>query len=56
MSTYYFEGTARQVGAIGITHHFSAEIKAETRGEAELKLYEQWEHIHIVFCNEWKGN
>ena len=55
MNTYYFEGTARQNGAIGVTHFFNAEVKADTKEAAILKLYDQWEHIHIDTCSEWKG-
>lgn len=49
---YFFEGTARKAGAIGITHHFCAERRAPSRKEAELMLYDEWEHIHITTCNE----
>ena len=54
MNIYYFEGTARQVGALGVTHFFNAEVKAETKDAAILKLYDKWEHIHIDGCSEWK--
>jgi len=45
---YFFEGIARQKGAIGITHHFCDKVKAESYDYAVLKLYEKWEHIRIT--------
>lgn len=51
---YFFEGFARQKGAIGITHHFCDEVEAESRDEAMLKLYDKWEHIRITTCNSWQ--
>jgi hypothetical protein len=51
---YFFEGEARRKGAIGITHHFCAEVHAESQKEAELALYDEWEHIRITTCNEHK--
>jgi hypothetical protein len=56
MNTYYFEGTARQVGALGVTHFFNAEVQADTKDEAIRKLYDQWEHIHLDGCSEWTGH
>lgn len=53
MNTYYFEGMARQCGAIGITHPFNAEVRAKTLDEAKLKLYDDWEHISISYQSEW---
>lgn len=49
---YYFEGFARQKGAIGVTHHFCEEVRANSKDEAQLKLYDKWEHIHITQCTE----
>lgn len=45
---YYFEGQARQKGAIGITHHFCDEVRADSYDAAVLKLYDKWEHIRIT--------
>ena len=55
MNIYYFEGTARQVGALGVTDFFNAEVRAETKDAAIVKLYEQWEHIHIDRCSGWSS-
>lgn len=49
---YFFEGTARHVGALGITHHFCAVRHAETREAAERLLYDEFEHIHLDTCTE----
>ena len=56
MRIYYFEGYARQAGAIGARHKFNAEVHAETEDQARLALYENWEHIHIEHVSErlWK--
>lgn len=56
MNTYYFEGTARQSGAIGITHPFNAEVKAATLEGARLKLYDTWEHISISYVSAWDAS
>ncbi len=53
MNTYYFEGTARQAGAIGVTHPFNAEVKAENEQAARLKLYDNWEHISCCLSSAW---
>jgi hypothetical protein len=45
---YHFEGVARQRGAIGIAHPFTADVIAESSETARLKLYDTWEHIHIT--------
>ena len=45
---YHFEGVARQRGAIGITHPFTADVIAESPEAARLKLYDTWEHIRIT--------
>jgi hypothetical protein len=47
MKLYYFEGSARLKGAIGITYPFNAEVKAETLIDAITKLYDNYEHISI---------
>ena len=49
---YFFEGEARQKGAIGITHHFCDEVRAENYEAAVLKLYDKWEHIRITHYNK----
>ena len=45
---YHFEGVARQRGAIGIPHPFTADVIAESPEAARLKLYDTWEHIRIT--------
>ena len=45
---YHFEGVARQRGAIGIVHPFTADVIAESPQAARLKLYDTWEHICIT--------
>lgn len=52
---YFFEGIAREKGAIGITHHFCDEVKADSYNEAVLKLYDKWEHIRITHWTENKS-
>ena len=53
MELYYFEGTARQRGAIGITSPFNAEVRAESLHAARIALYDKWEHISITFTSRW---
>lgn len=55
MNTYYFEGRARQRGAIGIFHAFTDTVQANTRHDAEMDLHNRWEHIRIEKCVETKG-
>lgn len=49
---YFFEGVARAKGAIGITHHFVDEVRADSYDAAVLKLYDKWEHIRITHHTE----
>ncbi len=46
MNKYTFRIYAREIGAIGVWQHFTLTVEANTREEAELKLYEKYEHIH----------
>lgn len=39
----------RKVGAIGITYPIIAVVQAQTLAEAEVRLYEKWDHCRIVF-------
>lgn len=52
MELYYFEGTARKRGAIGITHPFNAEVRAENLRAAHIALYDNWEQISISFTSK----
>lgn len=53
MNIYYFEGSARLAGALGVTYSFNAEVEAENKETAILKLYETWEHISISKVSAW---
>lgn len=42
---WFFDFFGRKVGAIGITYHNFAKVEAPNREEAELRLYDTYEHI-----------
>lgn len=44
---YRFTFSARRKGALGIWRQFVAERTARTQQEAELGLYDEYEHISI---------
>lgn len=49
MKTYKAKFTGRTVGAIGIFYPIETTVKAENEKQAELKLYDEYEHIqHLV--------
>jgi hypothetical protein len=45
MKTYIAEFHGRPVGAIGITYHMTAKVKAENEEKALIELYKKYEHI-----------
>lgn len=47
--TFYFEGIGRKVGAIGITHPFTAQRTARNMAMAIVALYDEYEHISLTY-------
>lgn len=48
---YKFSFTGRQLGAIGICYKISHNVKSNSRKDAELKLYEKFDHITDLKLN-----
>jgi len=44
---FTFTGTARKKGAIGVVYDFTDSRVAKTLGEAEVALYDKWEHVTV---------
>ena len=44
--TLSFMGKSR--GAIGVSSHHTASVEADSRDEAELRLYDRFEHIESL--------
>lgn len=51
MKTYRFKIVANQKGAIGKPENFTKQVKANTFKEANLKLYDWYDHIRIEQVN-----
>ena len=45
MKTYKCDFVGRKINAIGITYTISLEIEAENERDAEIKLYDNFDHI-----------
>lgn len=46
----------RLAGAIGITYRIVETVEAENDKKAVLKLYEKFEHIHVLSIEKKGGN
>jgi hypothetical protein len=47
---YTLKFYGRRVGAIGVNSMYTAEREAENRKDAELALYDEFEHIQACEC------
>lgn len=54
MKTYNCVFSGRLKGATGITYKIKETVKAENRDAARLALYEKYEHIIMLECEESK--
>lgn len=53
MKNYTFTFIGRETGAIGIRYQITATVQAKNQRDAELKLYDRYEHIgEIVLVSE----
>lgn len=52
MKQFLIHFTARQKGAIGITSRYQRLVQAEDFEAARLKLYDWYEHVHVISAGE----
>lgn len=52
MKTFLVRFYGRTIGAIGITYLIQVVIDADDCQAARLALYDLYEHIHVVTCEE----
>ena len=52
MKRYNMRFMARRIGAIGVWCSWDRTIEAESPEDARMKLYEEFEHIHVMWCKE----
>jgi hypothetical protein len=52
MNSYYCTFLGKTKGALGNFYWYSYEVKAETKEEARLKLYETFDQVHHLKIDE----
>ncbi len=52
MKTYTFKFNGRQAGAIGIFYDIRDSYKCSSLSEAKSLLYEDYEHIRLIYIKE----
>lgn len=55
MNTYTITFSGRYKGAIGINGPHTERVRAETPDAAMLKLYENFDHVHLAYIYDDKG-
>ena len=52
--TYEIHFNGREVNAIGITYPITQTVEAENEEKAILKIYDKFDHIHVIRITEKK--